>query len=251
MRDVRVAVWIGLCGITLFVGCGSSDKAGAELNDGAGPDQLGADTVFPADLPIDWLAPDVSKSLDTGIDLASLDAPPPSADAPFQVDAPSPRTDGPIQTVDAPSGEDGLIQPDGHYYTITDGRRFLEVDFCLPILPLPSGSLDCPATLDDARAALRSAQDGGVLDARPLMDGRPEMSEPCAEPLVVYLPNGQSLGWGRACYYDARSGQLLSITAGSDTPTECVNSPIPNTAAFTAQVYGQHVTCTWPGSVRG
>jgi hypothetical protein len=238
MRDVQVAGWIGLCGITLVANCSSADKAGPELGDGSRPDQRGADSAAPVDAPVSQQALDVSTSLDIAVDSAEWEAP-------------SPRSDAPLQIVDGPSGEDGLTRPDGRYFTIPDGRQFLQVDYCLPVLPLSSGRLPCPPTLDGAKAALRSALDAGVLDALPPIDGRPEMSEPCVEPVVAYLPYGGSLGWSTACYYDSNSGQLLSITAGSDTPTECVDSPAPNTASFTAQVYGQFVTCTWPGLGRG
>ena len=160
------------------------------------------------------------------------------------IDAPV-QTDAPLQVVDAPIGDDGPARPDGRYFKTADGREMMLVDYCLPILPLESGSQYCPATLDDAEAALLAAFDGGIPDARPYMEGIPMIERPCVEPLVVYLPYGRSLGWGAVCYYDESSGHLLSITTGSDTTTECVDSPIPNTVAFTARVFGQLVTCTY------
>ena len=191
--------------------CGVALFVGCSSSDGTGPELR--DGAVP-----DQLGADTAASADSPIDQQALDTP--------------------------PSGEDGLTRLDGHYFTLTDGRQILQVDYCLPILPLSSGSQYCPATLDEARAALRSALDGGVLDAGPQMEGRPEISEPCVEPLVVYLPHGRGLGWVTTCYYESNSGQLLSIIAGSETPTGCEDSPIPNTAAFIAQVFGQLVTCT-------
>jgi hypothetical protein len=162
-------------------------------------------------------------------------------------------TDGPAAldaSVDAPVGQDGPTGPDGPHFTLPDGREISQVDYCLPILPLESGSRYCPATLDEAKAAAGNALDGGVPDGGLPPEGRPEISETltCLQgPLVLYLPQGHTLGWGTSCYYDASSGQLLAVLAGTDTPTECVDSPTPNTASFIAFVYGQMVTCTSPG----
>jgi hypothetical protein len=65
----------------------------------------------------------------------------------------------------------------------------------------------------------------------------------------MYLPFGPSLGWSAACYYDSQSGQLLAVTTGTDTTEECVDSPLPNTAAHVSGVYGQFTTCSWPGEI--
>ena len=65
----------------------------------------------------------------------------------------------------------------------------------------------------------------------------------------MYLPYRPTLGWGAACYYDPRSRQLISVTTGTDTPEECVGSPMPSTAAYVSSVYGQFVKCSWPGQI--
>jgi hypothetical protein len=245
-RSLRYRACVGLCSFAVLPGCGSSDDGRPSQPDAAkpfdavaGPDQ--------AIHPVESDAP--APKTDAPI---QPDAPIQTPDAPIQgIDVPVQTVDAPIQALDAPSEVDGPARLDGHYFSYPDGRQLLQVDYCLPILPLADGSRYCPATLDEAKAIARDALDGGALDAAPWETGRPQLSQPCVEPLGIFLPNGPSLGWGVACYYDANSGQLLSIVAGSDTTTECTRSPIPNTAAFVAQVYGLYPTCTWPGADGG
>jgi hypothetical protein len=221
---LRIHGCIVWCGLALSAGCGSADSAPA-----APPDA-------------DW--PDAPA--------APPDANWPDAPAPRELDAPAAQSDAPnpldalIGNVDSPLGEDGA-RPDGHYFRQPDGRELLRVDYCLPILALPADGRDCPSTLDGARALVMiDALDGGSLDGGRWDDGRPKL-EGCVEPLFVFLPRGRSLGWNVACYYAADSQQLVSIIEGTDTPTECPSSPVPNTAAFTYKVYGQYVRCAWPG----
>jgi hypothetical protein len=127
---------------------------------------------------------------------------------------------------------------DRHTFSIPDGRQFTMVDYCLPVLPLSSQSGGCPADLDEAIAVARAAR-----DASPASMGG------CAEGWVYYWPQGPTLGWASACYYDTQSRQLVSVLSGSDTPSECIRSPEPNTAAFIANVYGRPVTCSYVPTV--
>ena len=123
---------------------------------------------------------------------------------------------------------------DRNTFTIPDGRRFTMVDYCLPILPLSSNRGGCPADLDQAIAAVQTGRDA----SQPTLSG-------CGSNLFVYLPHGPSLGWTSACYFDTASRQLVAVMSGSDTPTECIDSAEPDTAAFLAQVYGRYVTCPY------
>jgi hypothetical protein len=131
---------------------------------------------------------------------------------------------------------------DTHYSVMPDGRRIEIVDYCLPILPLQSGSAMCPANLAEAQAIVDVIQDGGALDAAMrLFNSR---IRPCVEPIAVFIP----IEWASStvCFYDNTSGDLISITQGWDTPTGCPSEPRPDTAAFIAKVYGQKVECTRP-----
>jgi len=243
-RSIRSCGCIALGGLALLAGCGSSHRGGASATDGPKPADATATADFPAaiDVPIEKQAQDSPALFDAGVDTAGGDAPLAGTDRPVAIDTP-------VQSVDAPTSVDGPAELDAGYVSLPDGRQLMIVDFCLPILPLASGVRYCPATLDEAKLAVNIALDGGVVDASYSPYGLPGNLIPCAEPVVVYLPEGWFSTAG--CYYNTSSGQLLSITIGWDTPTECVDSPIPNTAAWIAHVYGQHVTCTWPGADGG
>lgn len=204
---LRIHGCIGWCvSAALLAGCGSGDAAPAPSPD--------------ANLPGDAAA------------AVEPDAPAGTPDLPT-----APGPDAPFSPVDGP-----LLPGDA----VGDGGPRVRVDYCLPILPLPTDGRDCPTTLDGARVLVTAALDGGTLDAAPWDIGRATI-EACVEPVVMFLPRGRGLGWGVACYYGADSGQLLSIAKGTDTPTECLRSSVPNTAAFTYEVYGQYVKCSWPG----
>jgi len=62
-----------------------------------------------------------------------------TTEGPIPFDAPtvdaSVTVDASATSVDAPSSLDGA-RVDGQYFTIPDGRQFLQVPYCLPILPL-------------------------------------------------------------------------------------------------------------------
>jgi len=144
-------------------------------------------------------------------------------------------SDGPSQPVDAPPARadvplsDGGSTADGYFFKSVDGRLFQLVDYCLPILPLPTdGGRSCPTTADDAMVAAK-------VDAYPPWAPSPTVAR-CSEGPFVYVPS-----LGTACYFSSGSRQLISITHVEDTPSACGQS---GTASFTYAVYGQFVTCT-------
>jgi len=161
------------------------------------------------------------------------------ADGPFvPADMPPTAVDTPPPSFDGPAVDGSVLDVgstlDGQYTSSPDGRRFLLVDYCLPILPVPAdGGRECPATVDDAIAATRV--DGGS----------PGVPSPalhrCTEKVLVYLPYGPYAGGGAVCYYDESSRALIAIIVGWDTPTVCDQT---DTAAFIYKVYGQLMTCT-------
>lgn len=144
-------------------------------------------------------------------------------------------SDSPPQPVDAPTASadvppsDGGSTVDGYFFKSVDGRVFQLVDYCLPILPLPTeGGRSCPTTADDAMVAAK-------VDAYPPWAPSPMVAR-CSEGPFVYVPS-----LGTACYYDPGSRTLISIITGEDTPSACGQS---GTASFIYAVYGQYVSCT-------
>ena len=237
-RSVRFRRFGILYGIATLWACASSNSGEPETSDGpvrssdssGALDQVSSDSLPPADAAIDQRPQDSPVSLGAGADTGNSDSPGSTMDSPFAVADVAPGSDGESAGID------------GRYTTSPDGRQFLLVDYCLPILPLANGSRYCPITLDEAIASSRPGLDGGLPGAHPTIDR-------CLEPVVVYSPYGPSLGWGEACYYDSQSRQLISVTTGTDTPEECVGSPMPNTAAYVSSVYGQLVKCSWLGQI--
>jgi hypothetical protein len=193
------------------------------------------------------VAPDAPGLPDAGADVSAVDGPRPIVDA-VPLDAPAvdvapsldstPRLDaGTLLDLGAVPYDGGSV--DRYTFTIPDGRQFTMVDYCLPIRPLSSRPAACATGLDDAIAAAQMRADAGRLSMWS-----------CREGLVGYRPTGSGLGWGSTCYYDVTSRALVAVISGSDTLTECIGSPEPNSAAFAAEVYGRTVTCSSTDGLR-
>jgi len=213
---LTTSAMLGLIYLPLLAGCGSSKR---QNNDG--PPNERPLAIQDAGLGLD-ADPSNKDTRDTS-DARSTDGPP------LPVDAPN----TPLDTL-APSF-DGNTRPDGNYTSSPDGRLFLLVDYCQPILPVPAYSgRECPATIDDAFVSTR-------VDA-----GRPGGTSPvvqrCAEKTLVHLPYGPYAGGGAVCYYDEASRAPIAIIIGWDTPSAC--SDQSDTASFISKVYGKLITCT-------
>jgi hypothetical protein len=139
---------------------------------------------------------------------------------------------------------DGRPTVDGYFVLTSEGRWVQLVDYCLPILPLPtnhSGVRDnypypCPATIDDAIVDMN-----GTLDAH---SGWLPTIAPCSEGLFAYLPYAMTAG--TICFYSTESRSLIALTYSTDIPVECSGS---DTAAFVYAVYGQFASCSIKSSI--
>ena len=182
-----------------------------------------------------------TKDAPTAIDMGATDRPLSPADTPptgfdgslAVMDTPRTPIDG--STDSEGPGFDGGPRADARFITRNDGRLLQVVDYCLPILPLPtefgSPPYRCPATVDDAIADERNRGDASLLrdDAHVYR---------CSEGWFAYF--AYNLG-GIDCFYSPESRKLISVVSYTDTYVQCGQS---DTVSMVPAISGQVVTCT-------
>jgi len=226
--------WVVLSCIAVLAACGSSAGKKAD-GPPAGEDAMDA-------------AMDMAMDVGGEHSLSPEDAPPFAIDGPLAiVDAPTASNDGYGAVMDTPPGLmdgdpviDGGRNVDANFLALPDGRLLEEVDYCLPIGPLPTEfghyPSGCPATVDDAITDEQSP-----ADARYPWADAPDIYR-CSEGAFAYF--AYNLG-GIACFYGPESRQLISVVYYTDTLQPC-NDLVSVSFNY---VYGQRVKCTAPTSV--